>query len=156
MITITKFLLIFFLALVLDLGIPRPGWMGILFPSLSFLLILFASLRWREKVGATLGFFTGIVHAGLFSEPLGLSSLVFMLVGYSSGKIAPFLQDSPRVVLFFFALIMIVGYNVLASTGTIILGGGTFSIRFVSAVAGGLVFALCLPPLMRFFKESER
>ena len=153
---ILKILILFLVAFYWEFFFSRPGWMGVLSPPLPFLIILFISLKWKEMTGAMSGFVLGGIYAGLFSEPPGLSCLSFTLLGYFAGKVAPFIMDTPRIVLFVFALCMILLYHFLCSILMSIFYEPMLQLRFLSAVVGGAVFAYFHPLLERLFMKSRR
>jgi len=130
--------------------------MGVLSPPLPFLIVLFISLKWKEMTGAMSGFILGVIYAGLFAEPPGLSCLIFLLLGYLTGKIAPFIMDTPKAVVFVFTLCMILFYNFLGSILMSIFYEPMFQLRFPSALAGGLVFAYLYPQMERLFVKPRR
>lgn len=120
-------------------------------PSFLFILVIFISLGWREQAGAMAGFLVGIFYAGLFAEPPGLSALTLTLAGYLAGKTAPFLMDTPGIVLFVFAFIIFIMNDLLASMVMSIFYSSFWQIRFCDALSGGLVFSLVCNPLQRIF-----
>ena len=138
------------------MALSFSGGGGALCPPFPFLIVLFISLKWREEAGAVSGFLIGALYAGLYAEPPGLSCLSFVFIGYLAGKIAPFIMDTPRIVLFVFSLGMILLCNFLSSLIMSVFYEPMLNIRFMSALCGGIVFAYVHAPLERFFPIVRR
>ncbi|MBN1903074.1 rod shape-determining protein MreD [Candidatus Sumerlaeota bacterium] len=149
--TIFKLLLLTIAALFLEFLFHGFAWS----PSFLFLIVLFTALKWKESAGAMAGFLTGAFYAELYREPPGLASLCLILTGYLAGKIAPFLMDAPRAVIFVFAFLICVYYHFLGSVFITIFYNPFWEIRLQSALASGIVFSLSYNPLHRFFTKKR-
>lgn len=101
------------------------------------------------------GFLVGIFYAGLFAEPPGLSALTLTLVGYLAGKTAPFLMDTPGIVLFVFAFMIFIVNDLFGSAVMSIFYNPFWEIRMGDALFGGLVFSFAYNPLHRIFSNNR-
>lgn len=119
------------------------------------MVVLFIALQWRDQVGAASGFIVGTFYAGLFAEPPGLSALSLSLVGYVAGKTAPFLMDTPGIVIFLFAFIFFLVNDFFGSAVMSFFYSPFWEIRIGDAILGGLVFSLSYNPLLRFFSNKR-
>lgn len=140
----------------MDALLTAPGLRGTFAPQMMTLFVLFVALRWKERMGAVTGFLIGIILSGIYGERAGLLSCALVLVGYFTGWVSPFLRESPRPVLFFFAFFVLVILDILIGTLLSLIGTPFFRFRIGSAFTSALVFALVYPWLEKFFAPEKQ
>ncbi|MCX7000241.1 MAG: rod shape-determining protein MreD [Candidatus Sumerlaeota bacterium] len=151
-----KFMTLLMVSFFLEWALMAPGWRESFFPRPSVLFVFFAAMQWGQAAGAITGFTIGFIHAAMFGEPAGLLALALALTGYLMGGTSFYLRESPRPVLFIFALIFLGFADLLASLMMTLCVAPFFTLRFGSALTGGLVFALTFPGLERMFRAKKR
>jgi len=152
--SLLKLVLLFLACLYLEILFPGTAFPFPMKPTLLF--VLFVSLKWREGIGALVGFFVGFLGAALYGEPPGLSAFAFTLVGYCAGIVSPFLKDTPRPVVFVFVWLMLLGTDLVMSGCFSILYRPGLALRPGCALSGALVLALVYPWLDRTFQKRRR
>ena len=151
-----KLILLFLLCFTLDLTLIVPGAGETAAPRFVLLTVIFSGLKWNEVTGALTGFATGALYCALFGLPVGVFPLVFGFSGFLAGKMSPFISETPRLIHFFFAFIILMAANILHSFLISLMFGPFLSLRIISALIGSTVFAFCVYPLLNLFRTERR
>ncbi|OQB22159.1 MAG: rod shape-determining protein MreD [candidate division BRC1 bacterium ADurb.Bin183] len=146
-----KIIIILFFALFMDVFMTAPGLREAFTPPMLTLFVFFAALRWKERAGAAAGFLIGLILSGIYGDRAGLLSCAFAAAGYFAGWVSPFLRESPRPILFFFAFFMLLIIDLLIGVLLTFIGAPHFRLRVGNALTGGLVFSFIYPRLEKFF-----
>jgi rod shape-determining protein MreD len=154
--TTIKFIFLILTALILEMIFQIPGWIMKSCPHFLFALILFTGIRWKENAGAIIGFIIGLIYSSIYSEPAGLSPLVYTLIGYGSGKLSPYVRETPSIVIFFFTAIMYLNGEILSSLLASLFQAHMISVRILALFSTSLLFALIYAPLESLFSKKTR
>jgi rod shape-determining protein MreD len=120
-------------------------------PDVFLLLAIAGGIATGPDRGAVLGFFSGLTLDLLIQAPLGLSALVYCLVGYAVGRIYGTSRRANRMLPSFVAAVFgVVGVTLYAVLAEMVgqanaVSGGLAAIAMVVAVSNALLAPIAVP-----------
>ena len=125
-------------------------------PDVMLLAAVAAGLEAGPSYGAVMGFAAGILSDLLLPTPLGLSALVFTLVGYTVGLAkAGLLRDSPIFPVAVAFVASSAGLGLFALTGSMIGETGLVNAHLATVMlVVGIANGILVVPVLRLLRWS--
>lgn len=110
-------------------------------PNLFVVLVLFIGLNTNSKVGQIMGFIIGLFTDFLFSDSIGISAVLFMLIGYSGEILQKRFPKNSKITLIIMSSITTGIYELLRVCYRYMFFSSQMGlVQFITTVAIELLF----------------
>lgn len=151
---IIKLIILFVMAWCLELVFSGGGFTGLISPRPVLVFVLLTAFFSGAVSGGIAGFASGFIYAVLFGETLGISMLVLFLIGWQSGRLAPFLEETPWIVPLVTGFIIIIEADLFYSILTSLFHGPELVIRPLTALTGGILLSVLFRPAGKLLERG--
>ena len=126
---IFSIIVIYFITYFLQVNFFNWFTIGGVSPNLFVLLILFIGMFVNSKIGAVLGFFLGLYTDFLFSNAIGVSAILFSIIGFCGEFLEKRFSRDNKITIILISSIVTVIYEILLVVIRIIKYSANINIR---------------------------
>lgn len=142
----------------LQVVLPGPAWLGQAKWPLLLAVVIYYALQRETEVMLVAGVFAGFVQDALSPATLGLSAVVFVLIGWSLTRFRELVMSEAMVTQAFFGLTgaVVAGFGqwvLLAGTREVALPAADVLHKLAGLAVEGLV---CTPPVFSAMSRLDR